>query len=94
MSKKITIYVLLLLSAAVSSSHADTIVTVGIAPHGGAVILGGSVIPLKEVTLAAQMPGRVISIAGEEGDEFMAGALLLSLNDDGLQESANRQKLN
>ena len=35
------------------------------------------------------MPGRVKSIAGEEGDEFKAGALLLSLNDDGLQ--AKRQ---
>ena len=89
MSKKITIYSLLLLSVAVSSPNADTIVTVGVAPHGGAVILGGSVIPLKEVTLAAQMPGRVINIAGEEGDEFKAGALLLSINDDGLQ--AKRQ---
>lgn len=84
MLKKITIYSLLLLSSAISTSHADKIVTVGIAPHGGAVILGGSVIPLKEVTLAAQMPGRVISIAGEEGDEFNAGDLLVKLNDDGL----------
>lgn len=65
--------------------QADNIITVGVASHGGAVILGGSVIPLKEVTLAAQMPGRIVSIAGEEGDEFKAGAELVKINDDDLQ---------
>ena len=66
-------------------AQADTVVTVGVKSHGGAVILGGSVIPLKEVTLAAQMPGRVVSIAGEEGDEFTAGTELVKINDDDLQ---------
>jgi len=66
-------------------AQADTVITVGVKSHGGAVILGGSVIPLKEVTLAAQMPGRVISIAGEEGDEFSAGTVLVKINDDDLQ---------
>ncbi len=66
-------------------AHADSVVTVGVAPHGGYVILGGSVIPLKEVTLAAQMPGRIVSIAGEAGDEFEAGTELLKINDDDLQ---------
>lgn len=91
MSKNITIVSLLLLSCAAISTHslADKIVTVVVASHGGTVILGGSVIPLKEVTLAAQIPGRVKSIAGEEGDEFKAGTLLLSINDDALQ--AKRQ---
>ncbi len=76
--------------------QADTVITVGVASHGGAVILGGSVIPLKEVTLAAQMPGRVISIAGEEGDEFSAGTNLVQINDDDLQakKSAVEAKLN
>ena len=59
--------------------QADTVITVGVASHGGAVILGGSVIPLKEVTLAAQMPGRVVNIAGEEGDEFTAGTELVKI---------------
>ncbi|MBL4711662.1 MAG: efflux RND transporter periplasmic adaptor subunit [Gammaproteobacteria bacterium] len=67
------------------SAQSDTVITVGVASHGGAVILGGSVIPLKEVTMAAQIPGRVISISGEEGDEFVAGTLLVSINDDDLQ---------
>lgn len=65
--------------------QADSIITVGVAPHGGYVILGGSVIPLKEVTLAAQMPGRVVSIAGEEGDEFTTGTILVKINDEDLQ---------
>jgi len=65
--------------------QADNIITVGVAPHGGYVILGGSVIPLKEVTLAAEMPGRVINIAGEEGDEFAAGTELVKINDEDLQ---------
>jgi len=64
--------------------YAGNIYTVSVAPHGGYIILGGSVIPLKEVTLAAQMPGRVVNIAGEEGDEFSAGTELVKINDDNL----------
>ena len=67
------------------SAQADNIITVGVAPHGGYVILGGTVIPLKEVTLSAQIPGIVQTLAGEEGDEFTAGAELVTINDDELQ---------
>jgi len=67
------------------TAQADNIVTVGVAPHGGYVILGGTVIPLKEVTLSAQIPGVVETIAGEEGDSFTAGAELVTINDDELQ---------
>jgi multidrug efflux pump subunit AcrA (membrane-fusion protein) len=72
-------------SEAWSTPQPTNVVTVGVAPHGGYVILGGSVIPLKEVTLAAQMPGRIVNIAGEEGDEFAAGTELVKINDDDLQ---------
>jgi len=65
--------------------QADNVITVGVAPHGGYVILGGSVIPLKEVTLAAQMPGRIVNIAGEAGEQFTAGTELVKINDDDLQ---------
>ena len=68
-----------------STAQADNIVTVGVAPHGGYVILGGTVIPLKEVTLSAQIPGIVQTLAGEEGDSFTAGAELVTINDDELQ---------
>ena len=75
--------------------HADTVFTVGLAPHGGYVILGGSVIPLKEVTLSAQIPGRIVSIAGEEGDEFDTDTVLVKINDDDLkaQQSAAEARL-
>jgi len=87
---------LTLLTGWSAQAQADTVITVGVASHGGAVILGGSVIPLKEVTLAAQMPGRVVSIAGEEGDEFAAGTELVKINDDDLQakKSAAEAQLN
>ena len=68
-----------------TTAQADNIVTVGVAPHGGYVILGGTVIPLKEVTLSAQIPGVVQTLAGEEGDSFSTGETLVSINDDELQ---------
>ena len=67
------------------TAQADNVVTVGVAPHGGYVILGGTVIPLKEVTLSAQGPGVVESIAGEEGDEFSSGTELVLIDDAQLQ---------
>ena len=76
---------LTLLTGWSAQAQADNVITVGVAPHGGYVIMGGSVIPLKEVTLAAQIPGRIVSIAGEEGDEFTAGTILVKINDDDLQ---------
>jgi multidrug efflux pump subunit AcrA (membrane-fusion protein) len=45
------------------------------------ISLGGTVIPYKEVTLAAQVPGRVTFIAGIEGDSFKEGDLLLAIDD-------------
>ncbi|NOR39690.1 MAG: efflux RND transporter periplasmic adaptor subunit [Gammaproteobacteria bacterium] len=83
--KLINFPLLFLLGFAVTTAQADNVITVGVAPHGGYVILGGTVIPLKEVTLSAQVPGRVESIAGLEGDDFKAGVILLTINDDDLQ---------
>ncbi|MDQ7015221.1 MAG: efflux RND transporter periplasmic adaptor subunit, partial [Gammaproteobacteria bacterium] len=47
--------------------------------------IGGSVTALKTVSLAAQLPGRVRYIAGNEGDRFSAGALLLGLDNTALR---------
>jgi len=44
-------------------------------------VVGGTVVPYKEVTLAAQLPGRVKFIAGIEGDSFEKGSLLLALDE-------------
>ncbi len=81
---KFPLYLSLTLMTGWPAHAADNVLTVGVAPHGGYIILGGSVIPLKEVTLAAQIPGRIVDIAGEEGEEFAAGTKLVKINDDDL----------
>jgi multidrug efflux pump subunit AcrA (membrane-fusion protein) len=48
------------------------------------VPIGGSVVAHKSVIMTAQLAGRVVMIAGEEGDVFPAGTILLSLNDEEL----------
>lgn len=45
------------------------------------VSIGGTVIPYKEVTLAAQLPGRVKFLAGIEGDAFKTDEILVALDD-------------
>lgn len=55
------------------------------------VSVGGVVIPYREVTLAAQLPGRVKFLAGIEGNRFEEGDLLVSLDDRELL--ANRRAL-
>ncbi len=55
------------------------------------VSVGGTVIPYKQVTFAAQLPGRVNFLAGIEGDGFEEGELLVSL--DAAELAAKRQAL-
>ncbi len=55
------------------------------------VSVGGTVIPYKQVTFAAQLPGRVKYLAGIEGDAFDEGELLVSL--DAAELLAKRQAL-
>jgi multidrug efflux pump subunit AcrA (membrane-fusion protein) len=50
-------------------------------PH---VSLGGTVVPYKEVTLSAHLPGRVNYLAGIEGDTFREGGRLVELDDNEL----------
>ncbi len=60
------------------------IVTVQASRAGSAVTLGGTVIPFREVTLTAQIPGRVEFLAGQEGDSFKAKEILVAIDDDDL----------
>ncbi len=53
------------------------------------VSLGGTVIPYKEVTMSAQLPGRVKFLAGIEGDTFKEGDLLVALDDSELLANRN-----
>ena len=58
------------------------IISVGSNNEMDRIYLGGTVIPYKEVTLSAQMPGRIEFIAGNEGDSFEMGSLLVTLSDE------------
>lgn len=60
------------------------VVTVGQRQAGVSTILGGTVIPFREVTLTAEIPGRIEYIAGREGDKFNQGELLVAVDDDEL----------
>ncbi len=74
-----------LLSAGVlAQSSGDSVITVPSVPVGATVSLGGTVVPFKDVTFSAQIPGRIKAIAGEEGDHFKSGAELIAINDDDL----------
>lgn len=51
---------------------------------GSRATLGGTVVPHREVTLTAQLPGRVVYLIGEEGTRFRQQAVLVALGDDEL----------
>lgn len=59
----------------------NQIVTVEASSSASAVTLGGTVVAFKEVTLTAQIPGRVDLIAGTEGDKFKKDAILVAIDD-------------
>ncbi len=61
--------------------HATETYTVRDNPISAIVTLGGTIVPFKEVTLAAQLPGRVAEIAGEEGEWFKENTVLIALDD-------------
>ena len=56
---------------------------------GGAAIVGGTVVPVEEITFTAQMPGSVEMLAGAEGDFFKRGSVLVALDES--QINAQRQ---
>ncbi|MBF0107549.1 MAG: efflux RND transporter periplasmic adaptor subunit [Magnetococcales bacterium] len=60
------------------------IIVVEEATIGATTTLGGTVVPYREVSFAAQMPGRVEYVAGKEGDWFKKGLILVALDDDDL----------
>ncbi len=69
---------------AVYGQSTPEIITVQQTQAGATVVLGGTVVPYKEVTLSAQIPGRVEFIAGAEGDWFEKGKVLVAIDDDDL----------
>lgn len=53
------------------------------------ITVGGTVIPHKVITLTAQIPGRVLNIAGVAGDAFRTGSVLVELSEDALRAQLN-----
>ena len=73
-----------------SDSHSQTAaqfqtVPVTTSQIGGNATIGGTVVPFKEVTLNAQIPGRVIFLAGAEGFGAAEGQVLLAISDEDIQ---------
>jgi len=83
----VTALTLSLAATSALSGQADQIKVEAVksAVYDKKVNLGGTVIPFKEVTLTAQMPGQVNYIAGIEGDVFNSGTLIISIDDDALR---------
>ncbi len=79
------------LAGGAAAQSADGVYVVKQAEGLPTVSVGGTVIPYKEVTLAAQLPGRVRYIAGIEGDRFDEGTTLVALDDSELR--AKREAL-
>lgn len=73
--------VLLGLVSPVSSASQTDIVEVSRERVPVTIAVAGTVVARKAVTLTAQLPGRVAGIAGQEGDRFRAGAVLVTLDD-------------
>ena len=63
------------------TAGSDQIVTVQASHTAGSVTLGGSVVAFKQVTMTAQIPGRIDLIAGTEGDKFKKGDILVAIDD-------------
>jgi len=60
------------------------------APQNNSMILGGTVVAMREVTLTAQLPGRIEFLGGREGDWFDQKALIVGLSDDALEAERRR----
>jgi len=72
-------------TAASAPSHAGlNSVPVMTAEVGGSATVGGTVVPFKQITILAQVPGRVTFIAGAEGYSAEEGELLVQIDDEDL----------
>ncbi len=75
---------LVAMSEFVQAEVIENVTTVEVVRQQNQVVLGGTVVPSRQVTIAAQLPGRVEFIAGAEGDAFEQDTALVALDDDEL----------
>jgi multidrug efflux pump subunit AcrA (membrane-fusion protein) len=69
--------------------YAAEIIRVDASESQSQSVLGSVVIPYKEVTLAAQVPGVVKRVVGEVGSVFKQGDMIVQINETALQAKRN-----
>lgn len=86
-----TFWLMVLLSGVslFSVAYSAEIVRVDAAESQSQSVLGSTVIPYKEVTLAAQVPGVVKHVAGEVGSGFKQGDVIVQIDETQLQAKRN-----
>ncbi len=72
-------------TAAVGTAPPVEVVTVQRAAVGGVAAVGGTVQPVDTVKLTAQIPGRVLYVAGDVGSRHKKGEVLVRIDDEELQ---------
>ena len=77
----LSIVVSLAAPATNAQSGGGQIVTVQGSSAASAVTLGGTVVAYKQVTMTAQIPGRIDLLAGTEGDKFKKDDILVAIDD-------------
>ncbi len=76
--------------ASLASTQAMAVESVTTAPVipkriGDETRVSGTVIPFKEVTLSAQLPGEIKYLAGKEGDKFKTGTVIVAVDDESIR---------
>ncbi len=74
----------LLLSVAMLTSlgvNAAEIITIESSQSSSQTVLGSTVVPFKEVTVTAQMPGKITALMGGVGSKFNKGDVLVKIDD-------------
>ena len=70
-------------------SSAAEIIKVSSSASNSQTVLGSTVVPYKEITVTAQMPGKIISLTGEVGTRFKKGDILAKIDDSQLIAKKN-----
>ncbi|HIO97183.1 MAG TPA: hypothetical protein EYG71_04580, partial [Leucothrix sp.] len=68
---------------------AAEIITVSSSFSTSQTVLGSTVVPYKEVTVTAQLPGKITSLGGDVGSSFKKGDVLAKTDDSSLLAKRN-----
>jgi len=77
------------MAAPYAALNAAEIVTAANSVSSSQTVLGSTVVPFKEVTVTAQVPGKITSLGGEVGSKFNQGDVLAKIDDGQLLAKRN-----